>query len=178
MTYERWDASCHPQGKTMDGWESRRRRKPGHDWCIIKLGLPGRVLGVELDTSFFTGNQVPKISVECAELPPDAADGTSWPLPGVAARLARGPEGPGVQGTAESPEDIELAHAATLRAGKWTELVPVSRLEPGYKDRCVAFFATPNAPARVTHLRVNYFPDGGVARMRVSNSAPLYSYSS
>ena len=42
----------------MDGWESRRRRLPGNDWCIIKLGLPGHVLGVEIDTAFFTGNQV------------------------------------------------------------------------------------------------------------------------
>jgi hypothetical protein len=44
--------------QTMDGWESRRRRQPGHDWCIIKLGLPGTVRGVEIDTAFFTGNQV------------------------------------------------------------------------------------------------------------------------
>ena len=25
------------RGKWMDGWESRRRRTPGHDWCIVKL---------------------------------------------------------------------------------------------------------------------------------------------
>jgi len=42
----------------MDGWESRRRRLPGHDWCVIKLGLPGIIRGVEIDTAFFTGNQV------------------------------------------------------------------------------------------------------------------------
>jgi allantoinase len=29
------------RGKWMDGWESRRKRGPGHDWCIIELGLPG-----------------------------------------------------------------------------------------------------------------------------------------
>ena len=29
------------QGKWMDGWESRRKRTPGHDWCIVRLGLPG-----------------------------------------------------------------------------------------------------------------------------------------
>ena len=33
-----------PQGKVLDGWESRRRRLPGHDWCIIQLGLPGRIM--------------------------------------------------------------------------------------------------------------------------------------
>ena len=43
-------------GKWMDGWESRRRRTPGHDWCIIRLGLPGIIRGVRVDTSFFTGN--------------------------------------------------------------------------------------------------------------------------
>jgi allantoicase len=43
-------------GKWMDGWETRRRRIPGHDWCIIKLGLPGIVYGVIVDTSHFKGN--------------------------------------------------------------------------------------------------------------------------
>ena len=46
------------QGKVMDGWESRRRRLPGYDWCIVQLGLPGYVHGIELDTAWFTGNQV------------------------------------------------------------------------------------------------------------------------
>ena len=52
----------------MDGWETRRKRIPGHDWCIIKLGLPGTVHGVELDTSFFTGNYAPRASVQGAWL--------------------------------------------------------------------------------------------------------------
>ena len=52
------------QGKWMDGWETRRKRIPGHDWCIIKLGLPGRVCGIELDTSFFTGNFAPRASIQ------------------------------------------------------------------------------------------------------------------
>ncbi len=43
-------------GKWMDGWETRRRRTPGYDWCIVKLGLPGIVHGVVVDTSFFKGN--------------------------------------------------------------------------------------------------------------------------
>ena len=50
----------------MDGWETRRKRIPGHDWCIIKLGLPGIISGVELDTSFFTGNYAPRASVQAA----------------------------------------------------------------------------------------------------------------
>src|SRR5688500_705885 len=44
------------RGKWMDGWESRRRRTPGHDWCVVALGMRGRIRGVEIDTSHFTGN--------------------------------------------------------------------------------------------------------------------------
>jgi len=54
------------KGQVMDGWETRRRREPGHDWAIIRLGLPGVVRGVIVDTSFFTGNYPPEISVEGA----------------------------------------------------------------------------------------------------------------
>src|ERR1700720_3719803 len=43
-------------GKWMDGWETRRRRTPGYDWCIVKLGLPGIVHGVVVDTAHFKGN--------------------------------------------------------------------------------------------------------------------------
>ena len=52
----------------MDGWESRRKRKPGHDWSIIKLGIPGVIKGVDVDTSFFTGNYPPRISIQAATL--------------------------------------------------------------------------------------------------------------
>lgn len=43
-------------GKWMDGWETRRKRTPGHDWCIIKLGLPGLIRGIDVDTNHFLGN--------------------------------------------------------------------------------------------------------------------------
>ena len=51
-------------GKWMDGWESRRRRDGGHDWSIIKLGAPGTIHEIEIDTSYFTGNYPPYASVE------------------------------------------------------------------------------------------------------------------
>lgn len=51
-------------GKWMDGWESRRKRVPGHDWCIVQLGAPGTIRGVEIDTRHFTGNYPPQASVE------------------------------------------------------------------------------------------------------------------
>ena len=50
----------------MDGWETRRRRTPGHDWCIVRLGLPGVIHGVVVDTSFFRGNFPESCSVEAA----------------------------------------------------------------------------------------------------------------
>lgn len=54
-------------GKWMDGWETRRRREPGHDWCLIRLGLPGVPRGVVVDTSFFRGNFPEECSLEaCA----------------------------------------------------------------------------------------------------------------
>jgi allantoicase len=43
-------------GKWMDGWETRRKRTTGHDWCIVKLARPGVIHGVDIDTSHFTGN--------------------------------------------------------------------------------------------------------------------------
>ena len=54
------------RGKWMDGWESRRRRTPGFDWCIIRLGLPGIVRGVVVDTSYFRGNYPEQCSLEGA----------------------------------------------------------------------------------------------------------------
>ena len=54
------------RGKEYDGWETRRRRGPGADWAIVRLGAPGIVAGVVVDTSFFTGNYAPKASVEGA----------------------------------------------------------------------------------------------------------------
>src|SRR5688500_112507 len=52
------------QGKWMDGWESRRKRGPGHDWCVIELGATGTVLGVDIDTNHFLGNHPPFASLE------------------------------------------------------------------------------------------------------------------
>ena len=54
------------RGKWMDGWETRRRRTPGFDWCIIRLGLPGIVRGVVIDTSYFRGNYPEHCSLEAA----------------------------------------------------------------------------------------------------------------
>src|SRR6201999_4476334 len=52
------------RGKWMDGWESRRKRGPGHDYCLVKLGVPGRVLAFDIDTSHFNGNHPAFAAVE------------------------------------------------------------------------------------------------------------------
>ena len=56
------------KGKWMDGWESRRRRVPGHDWCIVQLGMRGIVHGVNVDTSHFTGNFPSHCSIEALDV--------------------------------------------------------------------------------------------------------------
>src|SRR4030081_2102287 len=53
----RWrEGEYTDRGKWMDGWETRRRREPGHDWCIVRLGLPGVPRGVLVDCTHFRGN--------------------------------------------------------------------------------------------------------------------------
>ena len=104
-----------PKGKWMDGWETRRRRTPGFDWCIVKLGLRGVIRGVNIDTSFFIGNFPEHASLE-------AKDGD----------------------------------------GDWVEILPKSPLKPGGDN---LFAVTDQRP--FTHVRLNIFPDGGVARLRV-----------
>ena len=51
-------------GKWMDGWETRRKRIPGHDYIIIKLGKPGKIDDIIIDTSFFNGNQPEFATIE------------------------------------------------------------------------------------------------------------------
>jgi allantoicase len=60
------------RGKWMDGWESRRKRTPGHDFAIVRLGAPGVVRGVVVDTSFFRGNYPESCSFDGCTLPPEA----------------------------------------------------------------------------------------------------------
>jgi allantoicase len=70
------------KGKVYDGWETRRRREPGHDYAIVRLGAPGIVHGVVVDTSFFRGNYPPQVSVEGAStegyLSPGELAGLDW----------------------------------------------------------------------------------------------------
>jgi allantoicase len=114
------------RGKWMDGWETRRRRTPGYDWCIVRLGIPGVVRGVIVDTSFFRGNYPESCSIEAASV-------------------------------AGTPDPDVMAKNAT-----WTEILPRSPLEGDARN---AFAVNSTMP--FTHLRLNIYPDGGVARLRV-----------
>lgn len=146
-------------GKWMDGWESRRKRIPGHDWCLISLGCPGIVYGFEIDTAFFTGNNVPAISVQGVyapngiNLPQDIVD----PATGAVMNV-------GMMGTAASTAQVQ-AMEEVVKVNEFFEVLKKSPLGPGYEDTRLHFYAA-TQPRRVTHLRVNYWPDGGVARFK------------
>ncbi len=112
------------RGKWMDGWESRRKRTPGHDWCIIRLATSGIIHGVDIDTNHFLGNHPPFASIDAVNLAP---------------------------GTEEELENAD-----------WREILPKSPLEPGSQN----FYAISDKNI-YTHLRLNIYPDGGVARLKV-----------
>ncbi|MBX9689343.1 MAG: allantoicase [Candidatus Obscuribacterales bacterium] len=115
------------RGKWMDGWETRRKRVPGHDWCVLKLGIAGKIQGVDIDTNHFLGNNPAYASVEAAEV----------------------------------HDDILLADLIDDNF-QWTEILPKVALKPGSQN----IFAVAS-DKRWTHLRLNIYPDGGVARFRV-----------
>lgn len=72
------------RGEIVDGWETRRRREPGYDWALIRLGTPGTISSIDVDTSFFTGNFPESCRIEAcgAEGYPSPADlngpNTEW----------------------------------------------------------------------------------------------------
>ena len=98
------------RGKLMDGWESRRKRVPGHDWCIVKLGVAGHVRAVDIDTAFFLGNHPPFASVDAIYAPdatPEALrDTLTWTEIVPTVPLRRGAQN----------------LAAATRDGVWTHL--------------------------------------------------------
>ncbi len=61
-------------GKWMDGWESRRKRVAGHDWALVRLGVKGVIRGFDVDTSHFTGNYPPAVSIEATVSASDDVD--------------------------------------------------------------------------------------------------------
>lgn len=115
------------RGKWMDGWETRRRRTPGHDWCVIALGLRGIIGSVDIDTNHFLGNHPSAASLEAVSL-----------------------------------RDKFPTDAAAAEKLQWTSILPQSPLNAGVQN----IFPIANDQAW-THVRLNIFPDGGVARLRL-----------
>ncbi|KAK7132973.1 hypothetical protein R3I94_015007 [Phoxinus phoxinus] len=135
-------------GKWMDGWETRRKRIPGHDWCIVQLGVPGVIHGFDVDTSFFTGNYGPYASIQVAcldQIPSFTLEGDRT-------------------GMAASPSQFEAV--AKLNSDSWKEIVPMTEMKPGYSESCHNYLSV-TYPHRVTHVRLNIYPDGGIARLKV-----------
>jgi allantoicase len=139
------DHAYTDRGKWMDGWESRRRRplragahaSPGglgdghpspegdHDWCIVRLGMPGVIRGVVVDTAFFRGNYPEACALYAAEID-DALD------------------------------------LRVLETCAWTQILPRAPLAGDTRNA----FAI-EVDRRFTHVRLEIFPDGGVARLRI-----------
>ncbi|WP_394782312.1 allantoicase [Undibacterium sp.] len=109
-------------GKWMDGWETRRKRANGYDWCVLKLARAGTIKGVDIDTSHFTGNYPPAASLEGAYVGQGAPDAQT----------------------------------------AWTEILPSVNLQGNSHH----YHEVTNSGA-FTHLRLNIYPDGGVARLRI-----------
>jgi allantoicase len=180
-----------PQGKVMDGWESRRRREPGHDWCIIQLSQRAFLLHAQVDTAYFTGNQAPAISIQALDLSSsndDLAPEADWihALPGATRRLLV-QASPSYhidfyRGTGATPDAVLAAEAACRNQQTWQEVLPRQALRPGYEESRHHTFPLATTTRTATHIRLNLFPDGGVARLRLygvpvptdSTPPPLY----
>ncbi|DAZ94914.1 TPA: hypothetical protein N0F65_003084 [Lagenidium giganteum] len=147
-------------GKWMDGWESRRKRQPGHDWCIIELGLRGTIEALDIDTAFFTGNHAPRVSIQAMSL---SSDKSTWPA-ALRALSDMAPSAERPMGRRATAEELRLAEQ--LRSHEWTELLPFTEMGAGYPETRHNFFRV-QSQQPWTHLRVNMFPDGGIARVRV-----------
>ena len=160
----------------MDGWESRRRRLPGHDWCVIRLAFCGKIAGFEVDTAFFTGNFTPRISIQAAYLEDYQDDVYDQWMPGSFDRFEKGG---GVRGSKSSVEMIEKAEVACVEHAQhnlWHTLIPMTKLKPGYEDTRMHYFSVEDKLLKkkaFTHIRVNYYPDGGVARLKAFGSVDV-----
>ncbi|MBK9265785.1 MAG: allantoicase [Polyangiaceae bacterium] len=142
------------RGKWMDGWESRRKRGEGHDnfgadRCILRLGVPGRIRAVDIDTAFFLGNHPPFAELEGTIADPAAMYETLNGLPssdnprdGWVPILPQVPLGPGRQNLFASESDRAFTHVrlsifpdgGVARLRLWGNAAPslgVPFVEPG-----------------------------------------------
>jgi allantoicase len=113
-----------------DGWETKRRRGPGHEWTIVRLAHRGVIERVELDTDHYKGNAPGAAMLECCDT-----------------------------GTARAPSDAPF----DANRQQWRQLVANAPLQPHTRHR----FAHEVEQQPCTHVRLNIYPDGGVARLRL-----------
>lgn len=137
-------------GKWMDGWETRRKRISGHDWCIVKLGAPCNIKGILVDTAFFTGNYAPRISIQGASL----SEYEESFLPTRQCKM----------GSACSKEEFQMI--SLNKSECWPELVEMTNLKPGYEETRKTYISVDSNEV-CSYIRVNIYPDGGIARLRV-----------
>lgn len=97
------------RGKWMDGWESRRKRTPGHDWAVIELATSGKITGFDIDTNFFLGNHPPHASIEAINIT-NAADIKDWEALEWKEILPKSPLDAGSQNFYESASDEIFTH--------------------------------------------------------------------
>lgn len=129
------------RSRTMkDGWETRRRRDGGHDWVCYALAGHARIRAVEIDTGCYLGN-----AAGWAEL---------WTLDAAEARAGAG------TGAAAGPVDP--------RAPGWRRVLERVRLQPDTVHRFLP--GSGDAAGGATHARLDIFPDGGIARLRLHGS--------
>ena len=114
-------------GKWMDGWETRRKRKNGHDFLIIKLGRPGKIFNVEIDTSYFSGNQPFQASLEACYSKKNPSKKTIWKT--ILNKKKLGPD---------RNHNFKINNRSTFN-----------------------------------FIKLNIFPDGGVARIRLNGIVDL-----
>jgi len=115
-------------GKWMDGWETRRKRNKGHDYLVLKLGKPGKIHKVDIDTSYFSGNQPNKVSLEACF--------SKKKLPN--------------------------------KNSKWIKILNKKSTKPNSHH----FFII-KSKFTFTHVKLNIYPDGGVARLRIYGSMEI-----
>lgn len=126
------------------GWETRRRRGPGHDWIVLELAAAGTLDVVEVDTGFFRGNHAQRCVL--------------WGVHAPGARLADLL----VRDRSEGGWH-EVLPESTIAADRWQRVLGETTLGP---DRRV-FFSALEQRGPFTHVRLETFPDGGVARLRL-----------
>ena len=118
-------------GKWMDGWETRRRRTKGFDYLIIKLGKPGKIRSIDIDTAYFSGNQPTQASLEaCFSKKNNPNNKSNW---------------------------IQILNKKKIGPNK----------NHNFKIKNQSIF---------THVKLNIYPDGGIARLRIFGEMVLKKY--